>query len=132
MGMIGQFTPTLRATVAIRPFRCVKILDRGECDLADTTTTDVVAGVTQGDNRRFDDADHAAIAEPVRLQPGNVVLAEAGESITVPALLRCGTGGMVYNVDDTNDVVMGHALEDATLANQVIKIWHNPDNREQT
>ena len=132
MGMIGQFTPALRTIADVRPFRCVKIADRGECDLADATDVDSVIGVTDGSNRRFDDEDHANNGEPVRLQPGTIVLAEAGETISAPQLLRCGVGGMVYEVDDASDIVLGQALEDATAANQIIRIWLNPDNLEQT
>jgi len=131
--MIGQFTPALRTTVDVLPFRCVSVLDRGEVFLADDPEVDVTIGITDGSNRRFDDTNHASAGEPVRLQPGNIVLAEAGDTtITVPSALRCGTGGMVYNVDDAADIVIGHALEDATAANQVIKIWFNPSNTELT
>ncbi len=126
--MIGQFTPALRAIEDILPFRAIRIADRGEGDYADTTATHRVVGFSDGSNRRFDDTNHALTGEPIRLQPGNIVLAEAGEAITVPVALRVGSAGLVFEVDDVNDVMLGEALEDATAANQVIRIRLNPDN----
>jgi len=130
--MIGQFTPALRAIEDILPFRLVKIADRGECDYADTTSSSVVVGITDGSNRRFDDANHASSGEPVRLQPGNVLQVEVGAAVTVPATLTVSASGLAVEGTPGSVVIFGHALEDATAGNQIIKIWFNPDNQDQT
>ena len=130
--MIGQYTPALRAIETILPFRCVKIVDRGECDYADTAASSVVVGVTDGSNRRFDDSDHAAVGEPVRLQPGHVILVEVGAAVTVPVWLTTSAAGLAIETASGAETIFAHALEDATAANQVIRVWFNPDNRDQT
>ena len=123
---VGQFTPALRCDEEIEPFRLVRINDRNEGSIADAVT-DRVAGVTTGDNRRFDDTAHANVGESLRLQPGSVVQVEAGEAISVAALLRPGTSGLIYNVDTATDIACGEALEDAADANEVIRVFLRPE-----
>lgn len=127
--MIGQFTPALRCDQEIAPFRLVRINDRNEGSIADAAT-DIVAGVTDGSNRRFDDTSHANVGESLRLQPGRVVLVEAGAAITAPALLKPSTAGVCVESGASTDVVFGRALEDAADANEVIRVLLDPELSE--
>ena len=123
--MIGQFTPALRADADVLPFRLIMVNDRNE-GRETSAATSVVVGVSSGSNRRFDDTNHALSGEPIDLQPGTIVQVEAGEAITVPALIRPSANGLAMNVDTATDVVAGEALEDAADANEIIRMRLNP------
>ena len=126
MSMIGQFTPARRADDDVLPFRLIMLNDRGE-GRETSAVTSVVIGVSDGSNRRFDDSNHALSGEPIRLQPGSIVQVEVGEAIVAPGALRPSANGLAMNVDSAGDVVLGLAIEDAADANEVIRIWLNPE-----
>ena len=87
MSMIGQFTPALRADEDVLPFRLIMLNDRGE-GRETSALSSVVIGVSDGSNRRFDDANHALSGDPIRLQPGSIVQVEVGDAIPAPGAIR--------------------------------------------
>ena len=96
--------------------------DRGE-GRETSALSSVVIGVSDGSNRRFDDANHALSGEPIRLQPGSIVQVEVGEAISAPGAIRPSANGLAMNVDSAGDVVCGLAIEDAADANEIIRMW---------
>jgi len=60
------------------------------------------------------------------------VQVEVSAAVTVPTLLTCGTGGLAAATTGITEIAWGHALEDATTGNQVIRAWFNPSNLEQS
>lgn len=73
--MIGQFTPQLRATGDVNPYRFVEMSGDNQGAQAGAAAVDVV-GVSDGDSKAFDSDLHAQSGDPIRLQAGKVVFIE--------------------------------------------------------
>lgn len=122
--MIGQFTPSMRAVGNIRPFRFVApdtTEDNSCAEAADNA--EIVVGVSQGDNKEFDNANHAEDGDICRLQPGLVVRVEAGAAITTGARIAPIAGGLADNIAAVTEVEHGIALEAAADAGEIIRIF---------
>lgn len=125
---VAQFTPQFRATTVIRPFRFVNIPATGldnkveEANLNDKQ----VVGVTDGTNIAFDDADHANVDDIVRLQPGGVILVEAGGALDAGDLLEPDADGKAIVATPAVGVgyAFARALEDASGDGVIVRaMW---------
>ena len=102
----------------ISPFRVVKVSTSADNTLlaAGAVTEQHIVGVTDGSLSAFNGTYHAVAGDPVTLQGGNVVVIEAGGSITRGARVEVTTGGKVITeTATTGNAAFGWvALESAT------------------
>lgn len=118
--MIGQWTPNLRCAGAdVLPFRFIDITGQNTGGYA--TAAGPAVGVSQGNSRSFDDANHALVGEPIALQPGKIVQVEAGAAITAGVAIEVGATGLAQPWVTTG-VKVAFALEAAADANEVIRV----------
>lgn len=116
--MIGQWTPNLRASADVLPFRFIDI--SGQNTGAYATAAGAAIGVSQGSNRAFDDTNHALNGEPIALQPGKIVQVEAGAAISAAAAIEVGSTGLAAPWVTTG-VKVAVALEAAADAGEIIR-----------
>ena len=122
--MIGQFTPSLRAVGNIRPFRFVKVDTTEDNSCAEAGDAEaLIVGVSQGDNKEFDNANHAEDGDLCRLQPGVVVRVEAGAALAVGAQVAPIAGGLADDVGAATENAIGIALEAAADAVEIVRIF---------
>ncbi len=130
---VAQFTPQFRATTAIRPFRFVNMPAAGLDNKVEEANADdrQVVGVTDGTNIAFDDADHANVDDIVRLQPGGVILVEAGAALDAGDLLTPDADGKAIVRAEALGIgfAFARALEDASGDTIIVRaMWLGPVN----
>lgn len=124
---VGQFTAQLRAVGNIRPFRFVKVDGTEDNSCAEAGDAEpLVIGVSQGDNKEFDNANHAEDGDICRLQPGPVVRVEAGGAFAVGAELQPIANGLADDTTAIGEVSAGIALEAAADAGEVVRMRLEP------
>ena len=126
-----NFSPNLVAGGTINPYRIVKMDTTAFQGVAASAAADYVVGVTDGSTRRFDATAHAqaatatSAADPISLQPSNVVQIEAGGNITAGLGLIPSTGGVAITAAGTGNVPMFVALE-AAASGQIFWAYRLP------
>lgn len=119
-------TPSIVAGETIGPYRLV------ECSTAaDNTGLQAGAnarciGVASGDTKQFDSANHAEDGDSVSLQPGAVVLVEAGGTIARGAQIKSDGDGKCVTLATTGTTVQeaaGICLESAASGTIVRVLW---------
>ena len=123
--MANQHTPNLVSGGTIRPYRFVK-LDTSEDNAGiESDANDTVIGVSSGDTKSHDSANHAEDGDQISLQTGNVLLIEAGTSITRGAPLESDADGKATNqtVNTTSRRIGGFALESGASGAIIRMLW---------
>jgi hypothetical protein len=121
----GYNSPSLTASGAIGPFRCVVV--SGENTAAAASANALVVGVTAGGTSRFDDAD-TNIGDPVELQETGVKRIEAGAAISAGATVMAANGGTVITAatPGVGKYTVGVAITAAADAGDIILVAWNP------
>lgn len=117
-GMVGQFTPALKAGGDIAPYRFVSIEATGVDNqvIASPANDAQVIGISDGSNTSFDSAQHALTGEEVRIQPGTVLLIENGAgAVDAGDAIGPGAAGIAEVQTPTSAELYAYAraLEDA-------------------
>lgn len=122
-----QMTPNLEASGTIRPFRCVVV--SGENTGAEASAEDAFCvGITTGSTKQFDSANHAESGDPISLQTGHIMTAEAGEAISAGDKVGAAADGQIIVADAAaaGDYNIGIALQAASGADVRIRIFFWP------
>lgn len=101
---MGSFsdTPALIAGGTILPYRFVRpSTSADDTGLQASAITTPVLGVSDGSTRAFNSANHAETGDPITLQGGDVVLVEAGGSITRGAMVETDSDGKAITQSST-------------------------------
>ena len=101
---MGSFsdTPALIAGETILPYRFVKpSTSADDTGLVSAAITTPVLGVTDGSTKAFNSGNHAETGDPITLQGGDVVLVEAGGSITRGAMVESDSVGRAITQSST-------------------------------
>ena len=101
---MGSFsdTPALIAGGTILPYRFVKpSTSADDTGLVSAAITTPVLGVTDGSTKAFNSGNHAETGDPITLQGGDVVLVEAGGSITRGAMVESDSVGRAITQSST-------------------------------
>lgn len=125
---VGQFTPAVRAGGTIRPYRFVKAESSEDNSALECDANEEALGVTDGSNKEFDNANHAEDGDQVRLQPGEIVLAEAGGTFNTGDNLKTDADGKVIVVattGTTNQNAVAVALEDGADG-KIVRVRREP------
>lgn len=98
MSSFGQFTPALRASGTIRPFRFVNASGAYTCDESDANEDSI--GVSDGSiaDPLAASAVHASDGEFVRLQTGRILWIELGETVADAVLVKSDSDGKAVAV----------------------------------
>ena len=123
-----QISPNLEAggTIAPNSFVTLNTSNDNQGDQAGANATAV--GVTNSSTRQHDSANHAEDGDVISLQPGFVLMVEAGGSITRGGRVKSDANGKAVAVatsGTTNQESLGQALESAA-AGEIIRIYWNP------
>lgn len=124
--MAHQFAPNLVAVNTILPYRCVAPTGSGDNACGAAGAINISMGVTSGDTKAHDSANHAEEGDQVSLQPGNVLQVECGGTVTRGTGLMTMAGGKVQNATATgatNIYHVGIALETGTDGTIVRMLW---------
>ena len=127
--MTHQSIPNLVAGDTIRPYRMVRIVNTEDNLGMEANEHDIMAGVAAGSTRSHDSANHAEDGDTITLQPGVVVLMEAGGAITRSHLVECDEEGRAVQETTSgtaNRSIGGIALESAGGAGEVIRVLWRP------
>ena len=125
---VGQFTPGLRAGGTIRPYRFVKVESSEDNSALECDANEEAIGVTDGSNKEFDRANHAEDGDQIRLQPGEVVRAEAGGTFNAGDNLKTDADGkavVAATTGTTNQNVVAVALEDGAVG-KIVSVRREP------
>jgi hypothetical protein len=101
---MGSFsdTPALIAGGTILPYRFVKpSTSADDTGLQAAGITTPVLGVSDGSTKAFNSTNHAETGDPITLQGGDVVLVEAGGSITRGAMVESDSDGKAITQSST-------------------------------
>lgn len=101
---MGSFsdTPALIAGGTILPYRFVRpSTSADDTGLQAAAITTPVLGVSDGSTKAFNSANHAETGDPITLQGGDVVLVEAGGSITRGAMVESDSVGRAITQSST-------------------------------
>ena len=127
--MAHQISPNLVSTDDIRPYRAVAATGSADNACREANAIDICLGVAQGDTKSHDSANHAEDGDQVALQPGNVVLIEAGGAITRSGGVMTdsvGRGVAATPTGTANIYHIGVALESAGGAGEIIRVFWQP------
>lgn len=130
--MSHQSIPNLMAGDTIRPYRMVRIVNTEDNLGMEANAGDIMAGVAAGSTRQFDSANHAEDGDMITLQPGVVVLIEAGGAITRSGMIESDEEGRAVAETasgTSNRSVGGIALESAGGAGEIIRVLWRPGFR---
>jgi hypothetical protein len=123
---MGSFsdTPALIAGGTILPYRFVKpdtTADDTGIQAAGITTP--VLGVSDGSTKAFNSANHAETGDPITLQGGDVVLVEAGGSITRGAMVESDSVGRAITQSSTSGLnYNGYVALQSAASGTIIRI----------
>jgi len=124
--MAHQSTPNLEANGTIRPYRAVAPTGSADNTCGESNANNISMGVTTGDTRRHDSANHAESGDTVSLQPGVVVMIELGGSVTRGNSVKTDADGAAVEVatsGTTNQYHLGIALESGSSGEIVRMLW---------
>ena len=119
-------TPNLVAGGTIRPYRLVKCSTAADNTGLEADANERCIGVAGGDTKQFDSANHAESGDGITLQPGAVVLVEAGGSITRGAQVKSDGDGKCVTLATSGTTVQeaaGICLESAASGTIVRILW---------
>lgn len=118
---VGQFTPQLRSTGDVDPYRFVS--PSGVNQAAEgNAVTDICVGITDGSNKAFDSNLHAESGDALRLQPGDLKRIEAGTSITAGVRVMCDSDGTGATAA-TGNPFYGIAIQTAAIGDIFELFW---------
>jgi hypothetical protein len=92
--------------------------------VAESNAGELPVGICWGSNKEYDSDLHAASGDVVRLQPGRIMLVEAGGTVTAGDYVATDADGKVVT-QTTQSAVVGIALQAGT-SGAVIEVWFNP------
>jgi len=123
--MAHSIQPNLEAGGTIRPYRFVKLDTSADNTGIESDANDTMIGVCSGSTRQFDSANHAEDGDHITLQAGNIVMIEAGASITRGAPLESDADGKATNqtADTTSRRIGGFALESGSSGEIIRMLW---------
>ena len=127
--MAHQISPNLVANANIRPYRVVAPTGSADNACGESNENNLSMGVVGGDTKAHDSANHAESGDAVSLQPGNVVLIEAGGAITRGGSVMTddeGRGVAATPTGTANIYHLGIALETAGGAGEIIRMFWQP------
>jgi len=123
---MGSFsdTPALIAGETILPFRFVKpSTSADDTGLVSAAITTPVLGVTDGSTKAFNSGNHAEVGDPIHLQGGDVVLVEAGGSITRGAMVESDSVGRAITQSSTSGLnYNGYVALQSAASGTIIRI----------
>jgi len=125
----AQLTPNLRAGGDINPYRVVICSTSADNTGIEANATDAFPlGIADGSTKQFDSTLHAESGDPISLQTGLVMIAEAGEAITRGSKVATGATGKLEAADAAaaGDYNVGVALESASGDGALIRIYYMP------
>ena len=127
--MAHQISPNLVSTDDIHPYRAVAATGSADNACREANAIDICMGVAGGDTKSHDSTHHAEDGDQVSLQPGNVVLIEAGGAITRGGGVMTdsvGRGVAATGTGAANIYHLGIALESAGGAGEIIRMFWQP------
>jgi hypothetical protein len=123
---MGSFsdTPALIAGGTIAPYRFVRpSTSADDTGLQSAAITTPVLGVTDGSTKAFNSANHAETGDPITLQGGDVVLVEAGGSITRGAMVESDSDGKAITQSSTTGLnYNGYVALQSAASGTIIRI----------
>jgi hypothetical protein len=123
---MGSFsdTPALIAGETILPYRFVKpSTSADDTGLVSAGITTPVLGVTDGSTKAFNSGNHAETGDPITLQGGDVVLVEAGGSITRGAMVESDSVGRAITQSSTSGLnYNGYVALQSAASGTIIRI----------
>lgn len=124
----AQLTPNLRAGATLLPYRVVQSSTAADNTAIVGTADCMPLGITDGSTKQFDSTNHAESGDPVSLQTGLVMIAEAGAAITRGARIASDADGQVVTetAAGASKMNVGVALESAGGAGERIRIYYMP------
>jgi len=124
MSTMQNDTPAVRALGDIRPFRFVAFdatgTDNGvvEADAGDL----MVIGITTGDNRSFDSANHSENGDVCALQAGGIKRVELNFTCDAGDRLNPDANGLAV-LGSVGEASFAIALEDGSAADVIRCLW---------
>lgn len=127
LGLVGQYTITMKAGGNIAPFRFVAIEGTGvDNQVVQAGILDKqCVGVSAGESTAFDAAQNALTGEEVRIQVGDVIRLESGGTIDAGDLIAPDTVGRGIPALEISDLryAYARALEDALIGEICDVAW---------
>lgn len=117
-------TPSLVASVAVSPYRFVKITGRN-LGAQVAGITEFAIGVADGSTKAFNSALNADVGDSINLQGGDVILVEAAAAIGVGVRVAPSANGRAQAAVATQ-FPYGFALEPAGGAGEIIRVYKMP------
>ena len=124
--MANQHTPNLVAVGTILPYRVVAPTGSADNACGAAAANNISMGVTSGDTKAHDSANHAEADDQVSLQTGNVLLVECGGTVTRGNGQMTMSAGKIQDATATgatNIYHVGIALETGTSGTIVRMLW---------
>ena len=124
--MANQHTPNLVAVETIRPYRAVAQTGSADNACGESNANNLSMGVTSGDTRAHDSANHAEADDQVSLQTGNILLIECGGSVTRGNGLKTDADGKAVEAATSGATLQYHlgvALESGASGAIIRMFW---------